>query len=243
MSDQNNTNDTQPLGTEPVISKPTRETTSVPLRKETVRVTLKSTPAGAKRPAAPTPPAARPPAARPPMPSAPKPAAMTKDTGPQAPAPPAARNSDIPDVTSAVPLKQETMRVTLKADAPKAAPAPAAKAPAPAAKAPAPAAKAPAPAASQQPTASLPKATVELQQTQQLSAGPSMATPGAGATFQTTTVEDDSEEKDTTTIVTVLSIVALVFAIILLLIQFQGAKVWVDKYEDGSYGAIFSSSE
>ena len=245
MSEQNNTNDTQPLGTEPVKPQATRKTSAVPLRKETVRVTLKSTPAGAKKPEAP----------RPPAPRAPMPTAMTKDSAPQgAPAPPA-HNPDIPDVTSAVPLKQETMRVTLKADPPKAgAPSPAAPAPsAPAPAAPAPkAAPAPAPtvplntspAATGQPTValathSLPKATVQLQQTQQLGAP---ASPQGGATFQQAT-EDDSETSGDSTLLTALAITAFVFSLLLLFMQVKRAGVWVNAHEGGSYGAIFSASE
>ena len=233
MSDQNNNNETQPLGTEPVQPKAMRDTASVPLRKETVRVTLKSTPAGAKKAAAP----------RPPSPSA-APTAMTKDTGPQGNSAPSVRNTDIPDVTSAVPLKQETMRVTLKADPPK-APAPAA-APKPAAPKPA---TAPtlntAPAAAGQPTValathSLPKATVQLQQTQQLSQP--VASPDGVATFQTAE-EEESDSSAASTLLTILAIVAFVFSLILLGIQLQRAGIWVNANEGGSYGAIFSSAE
>lgn len=237
MSDQNNNNDTQPLGTEPVQSKPSRDTASVPLRKETVRVTLKSTPAGVKKAAPP----------RPPAPSAPTP--MSKETAPQANTPPPVRNTDIPDVTSAVPLKQETMRVTLKANAPAAAPAPApaapSAAPAPAAPKPAaPAAAAPAPAATGQPTValathSLPKATVQLQQTQPL-AQPGVASPEGVATFNTAV--EESEPSDNSTLLTVLSIVAFVFALILLFTQLQRAGIWIDA-SNGSYGDIFSAAE
>jgi len=114
MSDKNNNNHTQPLDTEPLVKEQMRKTSSVPLRKETVRVTLKSTPAGA-RPA-------------PSTPKAPMPTSMTPSTAPHSTKAPSSHNPDIPDVTSAVPLKQETMRVTLKADSEPSAPAPSPKA-------------------------------------------------------------------------------------------------------------------
>ena len=105
MSEENK-DQTQPLETEPLTSSMMRKTSSVPLRKETVRVTLKSVPTGALGNA---------PSAAP-RPGAPKPAAMTQDTSPQSSALRTGSNPNVPDVTSAVPLKQETMRVTLKAD-------------------------------------------------------------------------------------------------------------------------------
>ncbi|WP_018971143.1 hypothetical protein [Rubritalea marina] len=113
---EENKDKTQPLETEPLTSSMMRKTSSVPLRKETVRVTLKSVPTGALGNATEAQ-AAKPsvPAPAPPKPNVPAPAAMTQDTSPQSAKRPEA-NPNIPDVTSAVPLKQETMRVTLKAD-------------------------------------------------------------------------------------------------------------------------------
>lgn len=232
MSQQNN-NETQPLATEPVEPQAMRKTSTVPLRKETVRVTLKSTPAGAKKAEAP-----RPPAPRPPMPTA-----MSRDTAPQIPKPSSAHNPDIPDVTSAVPLKQETMRVTLKADPPKiSAPA----APAPATRLAAPAPTVPlnvAPALTGQPTValathSLPKATVQLQQTQQLG---QPASPQGVATFQTA-AEEDSDSSNSNLLQT-LAIIAFVLSLLLLYMQVQRAGIWVKAHEGGSYGAIFSAAE
>ncbi|MFC4993201.1 hypothetical protein [Rubritalea tangerina] len=272
MSEDNNDNHTQPLDTEPLHKQHMRKTSSVPLRKETVRVTLKSTPAGAK-PAAPAP---TPPAAQAPMPTA-----MTPDTAPQAAKAPSAHNPDIPDVTSAVPLKQETMRVTLKADksdeeeaAPKAPeagapPAPAApKAPAPAPTIPlagaagAPKIAAPAPTVplnvgasaggpatiplATQPLGSasqpLPKATVQLQQTQQLTQ-PGVAGPGEQAPTIQTVVDEESSAERASNAETILAVAAFLLSLFVLFAQFQRASIWVDEHEDGSYGAVFSASE
>jgi hypothetical protein len=92
-------------------TKPLRKTSAVPLRKETVRVTLKATPAGASG-------APRPPAPAPPKP--PSVATTPLETSPiDQPSPKdgfLGGGPSLPDVTSAVPLRQETMRVTLKAD-------------------------------------------------------------------------------------------------------------------------------
>ncbi|MFC5050054.1 hypothetical protein ACFPK9_05480 [Rubritalea spongiae] len=274
MSDQNNDNETQPLETEPMKQQSMRKTSSVPLRKETVRVTLKSTPAGAKQP----PETSGPPA----------PKAMSPHTGPQTVSAPSTHNPNIPDVTSAVPLKEETMRVTLKADskdkaekpappAPKApsapkAPTPAAsapKAPAPAptvplnvgagAKAPASAPKTPAPAPTvplnlgagakapvalaTQPLGNasqpLPKATVQLEQTQQLGTPSAVGTPDEQTPTIQTVVDEESSEERSSNVVTYLAVAAFVLSLFCLFAQFKQAKVWMDE-EGSSIGAIFS---
>lgn len=249
MSEQNKDHETQPLQTQPLKTQPLRKTSAVPLRKETVRVTLKSAPAGVsqdKDPTAPTPPA--PSAMSAPRPSAP----------------------NLPDVTSAVPLKQETMRVTLKADTAEdtkpAPPAPAAAPPAPAPTIPlgqapgAPKPPAPAPtiplnvgaaatgpatvplktqplqkAGSSQP---LPKATVQLQQTQQLS--PVTPVGRGAATIQTVVDEESSAARGGNT-AQILAVVAFLFSLFVLYAQFQHAGVWVKAHKDGSYGAVFEA--
>lgn len=113
MSEEDKKDQTQPLETEPLTSSMMRKTSSVPLRKETVRVTLKSVPTGALGE---TQPVADKAAPTPPAPSVPQPKAMSQDDTPPSGEPRTGRNPNVPDVTSAVPLKQETMRVTLKAD-------------------------------------------------------------------------------------------------------------------------------
>ena len=238
-------------------TQPIKKTSAVPLRKETVRVTLKAP--GAKPGGAPSgvePPAA----AKAPAPPAPL-AAPTIPLG----GAPAAK---LPNVTSSVPLKQETMRVTLKADkdapgAPKApAPAPAAAAAAaPSAPAPAPtiplntgprpAAATPAPtmklggaptiplstpASGSQP---LPKATVELQQTQQLTQG--LGAPSQAASIQTASADDEAE-RGGAGVALPLSIVAFVLSLIVLYFQFDHAKIWIDD-QDAEIMSIFDTSE
>ena len=264
MSEENKNNHTQPLDTEPLQQQTMRKTSSVPLRKETVRVTLKSTPAGAKSaPLAPK-------ASRAPMPTS-----MTPDTAPQSAKAPSSHNPDIPDVTSAVPLKEETMRVTLKADnapigekPPKVTAPVSPKMPAPAPTIPlgggagAPRIAAPAPTVqlnvgpsvggpatiplATQPLGSasqpLPKATVQLQQTQQLSQPGGTPVGGQAATIQTV-VDDDSSAERAGNGQTILAVVAFLLSLFLLFTQFQRAGIWVDEHEDGSYGAIFSSMD
>lgn len=245
MSEENNDNQTQPLETEPLAKQQMRKTSAVPLRKETVRVTLKSTPAGAKKPTPATAPVA-------PKPQAPMPTAMTQETAPHAASAPRAHNPDLPDVTSAVPLKEETMRVTLKADK-----APAPKAPAPAATIPlggAPKMAAPAPtiplnvggaaggpATIPLATQSLPKATVQLQQTQQL--GQPGASPADQAPTIHTVVDEDSSADRASNSEMIFAVAAFVLSLFLLFAQFQRAGIWVNEHEDGSYGAVFSAND
>ena len=271
MSEENKKNhtqplDTQPLDTEPLQQQTMRKTSSVPLRKETVRVTLKSTPAGAK-PA--------PVGAAPTAPTAPMPTSMTPDTAPQSAKAPSSHNPDIPDVTSAVPLKEETMRVTLKADKapigakpPKVTAPVSPKMPAPAPTIPlgggsgAPRIAAPAPTVqlnvgpsvggpatiplATQPLGSasqpLPKATVQLQQTQQLSQPGGTPVGGQAATIQTVVDEDSSAERAGNG-QAILAVAAFLLSLFLLFTQFQRAGIWVDEHEDGSYGAVFSSMD
>ncbi|PQJ27996.1 hypothetical protein [Rubritalea profundi] len=278
MSEENKNNHTGPLDTEPLLRQQMRKTSSVPLRKETVRVALKSTPAGAK-PAAP--------AAK-----ASVPTSMTPGTAPNATKSPSSHNPDIPGVTSAVPLKQETMRVTLKADVGPKTPTPPAKTPPSAPKMPAPAPtiplgggapRMPAPAptiplgggamgalkiAAPAPTVSLnvgpslggpatiplatqplgnasrplPKATVQLQQTQQLTQ-PGVVTPGEQPPIIQTVVDGESSADRASNGQTILVVAAFLLSLFLLFSQFQRAGIWVNEHENESYGAIFSSMD
>ena len=264
-------------------TKPLRKTSAVPLRKETVRVTLKATPAGASgapRPPAPAPPkppsVATTPLETSPIDEEPKEAAV-------AAAPTKANDGvDLPDVTSSVPLRQETMRVTLKSDnsgAPM-APAPSAGAaaatpaptvplgssspaapttpqPAPtvplgsgAPTTPQPAAPAPTvplgggnatvPLATQplatQPLATqplggtgssqpLPKATVELQQTQQLTAP--LGGPSQMPTIQTAWEEEVTRGQG---VIKALAIVAFVVALAALGTQLMHSRHWLKEH-------------
>lgn len=258
MSDDNQNQTPKP---NPLKTQPLKKTSAVPLRKETVRVTLKAPGAGAPAPAPPAAPSAPAPAPTIPLgggvPTAPPTKSMTPDTDKvQAKAP---GNVELPDVTSAVPLKQETMRVTLKAgeeDGAPAAPAPAPSAPVPAptiplgSGTPKPAAPAPTvqlntgsaptgpttvPLATQPLGAGgasqqLPKATVQLQQTQQLT------TPIGGAsqvaTIQTAN-DDDIETKEGQGLMIGLSVTAFIASAVLFYFSWDHATVWIDEHKKG----------
>ena len=261
---------------QPPKTTPLKKTSAVPLRKETVRVTLK---APGARPGAPAPPMANvKPAKTPtvklgevaqaPKSSTPPPAptiALGGMVRPPTPVkvPTALKKTDnvqtqviLPDVTSAVPLKKETMRVTLKANK---SGAPAMPAPAPTIPLgnaiPRPAMSAPTvplntggagatvplatqplqKAGSSQP---LPKATVQLQQTQQLTQG--LGTPSQAATIQTVS-DDDVESRRGSGIALPLSIVAFVLSLVVFYFGFQHSKVWLG--EDGEFMDIFDPVE
>ena len=272
MSDANS----QPPKTNPLKTQPIKKTSAVPLRKETVRVTLK---APGARPGVPVAPSASP--TIPLGGGAPKPTAPMTPASAMSPATEAVTTKvDLPDVTSAVPLKQETMRVTLKADgsgAP-AAPAPAPTIPLgggapPARPAPAPTIPlgggAPRPVAAE-PTVKLsgggaatpgvaltqplqkagssqplPKATVQLQQTQQLTQG--LGAPSQAATIQTV-VEEDVESRRGSKAALPLSIIAFVITLVIGFFAFKHAAVWVEKpskggNESGDYSRLFEAAE
>lgn len=96
-------------------TKPLRKTSGVPLRKETVRVTLKATPGGTAAPgSAPAPAPPRPPSVA----TAPLDGPVTSVLSKPKPKTKANKGNpnNLPEITSAIPLRQETMRVTLKAD-------------------------------------------------------------------------------------------------------------------------------
>jgi hypothetical protein len=193
---------------------PSKQTSSVPLKKETVRVTLKA----ADAPMAPPPAVAgdQGTAAAPPAPSVPKP--PTAQAGAPTPAP------TIPLKTAAgtAPTKPAP---TIKLATPTGAGAPTIQLKSPTAPA-----KPPAEAEGGAPTqpggqsVQLPKATVQLQPTQPLSSAgaPSMS---QAATIRT---EDDEEEEGADTIAVVLSILGFVAAIAVLGFQIMTASIWVD---------------
>lgn len=248
-----------------------RKTSAVPLRKETVRVTLKSNPSGAAGEGAAKGGDAKPPAPTPPSPAgAPTPAPKPPSPS-SAGAPSAGTGPDLPDVTSAVPLKKETMRVTLKSDqdgekeekkGPAAPPAPAptiplgggaAGAPKPPAAAPtvklntgsAPTGPATVPLATQplqkagssQP---LPKATVQLQQTQQLN--PQDNNPTQAATIQTVT-DDESAASRGGSAVQLLAVGVFLLSLFVLYAQYQQADIWLEDKHDGDVMQLFSVPE
>ena len=262
-------NDPDTPKTQPLKTQPLKKTSAVPLRKETVRVTLKATPGGVKSGAPAPTPSPAPPSAAPspapvptpraaapaPAPSASAPAPTSKPTtAPLEPSEKTTRiplsnvNVDLPDVTSAVPLKAETMRVTLKAEsappstvplgAPPSSPRPATAAPtiplggSTGAPATVPLATQPLnqPGSSSQP---LPQATVQLQQTQQLT---QLLGGGQAATIQT--IQDD-ETRGEEKFAGILAVAAFFAALIVLGVQFSHLSAWVEEKGLDLMGELF----
>jgi len=253
MSDNdNNIPKTQPLKTQPL-----KKTSAVPLRKETVRVTLKATPGGVKD-GPPMPSAA--PAPAPPTSPAPAPAPSASPMAPPSSDAPAfpdgsekSKDVDLPDVTTAVPLKAETMRVTLKAEnktpptdslgAPPTGPKLAATAPTiplsggSASPATVPLATQPLnnQGGSSQP---LPQATVQLQQTQPLTQPLGAAQAGAQApTIQT--FQDDDSSRGGDKFAGGLAVAAFFAALIVLGVQLNHMIKWVDDKGLDLVGELF----
>ncbi len=192
-------------------SKPMKKTSAVPLRKETVRVTLKATPTERKSP----PPAPAAPAAKP-KPPAPAPTIPLKTSGPGTAKPPA----------PAPTVKLQTGAPTTKPATP-ATPAPTVKLNTPGTTGPGTVALTG--GAASQP---LPKATVQLQQTQPMG---SPATPSQAATIRTAD-DDDSASSKAESIATGLSVVSLIAALVVLGIQLATANIWLE----GKWGDLFN---
>lgn len=180
---------------------PSKQTSSVPLKKETVRVTLKAADAPPAAPIAsvpgapavkpPTPPTA-PPVAGAPRPPAPAPTIALKPAG--APTAPGGAPT-IRLATSTAPVGAPTIALKTATGPLSAGGAP-----------------------------SLPKATVQLQApTQPLS-------PTSGSVSQMATFEmgDDEEESGVGGFVKFLSIVGFIAACVLFYFQFDIAKTWID---------------
>lgn len=195
----------------PKPPKPMKKTSAVPLKKETVKVTLKAT--DAEGAPAPAPPVAK------------KPAIPTPGDAPAAPKAPTAAIKP-PTATAKAPTPAPT--VPLKTAAPSAP-----KAPAPAPTVPlktgAPAAPASTPLKTQpltpagDGTTALPKATVPLGGgTQQLGKPTGLqTTPGTIGGF-----DDDEEEEVSSTLTGVLAIFAFVAALAAFAFQFLTAQTW-----------------
>ncbi|MFD0892700.1 hypothetical protein KBB96_14850 [Luteolibacter ambystomatis] len=203
---------------------PSKQTSSVPLKKETVRVTLKAADAP---PAATLPGGA--PVVRPPSPTAPSAPTVGGAARPPAPAP-------------TIPLRPAGAPTVPGAPtAPGGAPRPPGPAPTiplrPAGSPTLPGAGAP--AAGQ--TVALPKATVQLQApTQPLGSSPR---PTFG---QTATLAGDDEEESAggEGIANALSVVGFIAALAVLAFQLMIANTWIgakDNPEQGSWGQLFSS--
>ncbi len=197
--------------------KPMKKTSAVPLRKETVRVTLKATPQGKNAPAAP---------GRPPAPTAPT------GSKPPAPAPTIPLKTSGPGTTKP-PATAPTIMQTGASVAKPAAPAPTVRLNVPGATGPATVALTGGSAGvSSQP---LPKATVQLQQTQPMGAA---AAPSQAATIRTADDEDTTGKEDG--VATALSVVALIVALIVLGVQLGTASIWVhDAPQNPGWGQLF----
>lgn len=85
----------------------------------------------------------------------------------------------------------------------------------------------------------LPKATVQLQQTQQLTPSSS---PTQAATIQTVTDEDSSSSRGGNG-AAVLAVAVFLISLFVLFAQFQQAKIWLDSKYDGAIGPLFSASK
>ncbi|BCU76998.1 hypothetical protein [Luteolibacter sp. LG18] len=210
---------------------PSKQTSSVPLKKETVRVTLKAADAP---PAATLPGGA--PVVRPPSPTAP-PVPSGLGGGPRPPAP-----------APTIPLRPAGAPTVPGAPtAPGGAPRPPGPAPTiPLRPAGAPtlppaaggASAAPAPG----PTVALPKATVQLQAPTQ-----PLGTAARPSFSQAATLQADDEEDSAggEGIANALSVVGFIAALAVLAFQLMIANTWIsaeDNPEAGSWGQLFSSS-
>ena len=207
----------------PKPPKPMTKTSAVPLKKETVRVTLKAddAPAAPAAPSAPKPPAAP---VAPSAPMAPTAPSAPTASAPGAPKPPAASAPAGPPKPSAPAPAPTVALKTAGGPIGGGAPRPAPTVPlklggAAAATTPLKTQPLTTPGA----TAQLPKATVPLGGTQQLGQPTGLqTTPGTIGGF------DDEEVEENSTITSVLAILALVVALAALAFQVLTAKTWVD---------------
>lgn len=196
-----------------------KQTSSVPLKKETVRVTLKAADAPKASPSgAPPAPAAPKPtvAPKPPTPTAPKPPTATAPiSAPPAPSAPGASKAPAPAPT--IQLKTApapgagapTIRLNTAGSAPTAPAAPA--------------------AASPGPTVALPKATVQLNPPTQ-----PLGSAGVPASqMATMRVSDQESSTGNEGIVNVLSILGFIGAAAVITIQLMTSAVWLGTDSDG----------
>lgn len=188
---------------EPKPTKSMTKTSAVPIRKETVRVTLKAPPQAGKGPTAPPAPLAPPSGA---VSAPPAPTIPLKTSGPGTAVPPApAPTVKLQTGASAGPTtKLATPAPTVRLNTPTGGPGTVPLAMG---------------AASQQ----LPKATVQLTQTQPMDAA---TTPSQAATIRT--ADDDSSSESGEGVLAGLSVVSLVAALIVLGVQLATASIWVN---------------
>jgi hypothetical protein len=203
--------------------EPSKQTSSVPLKKETVRVTLKAADAP---PAVPSATIQAAPPVRPPVPMAPPTPTVGGAPRPPAPAPTIPLRTAGPSPTPTVPIRPV---------------GPATMAPAPTIRLASSTPTRPSlPGSGPTPTIALPKATMQLQTptlplgTSPVSAAPMATKPAA--------IENEDEESDTSAVVTVLSGLGLVAALVVLTFQLVTANTWVSAPENEGQGwsALFS---
>lgn len=192
--------------------KPMKKTSAVPLRKETVRVTLKATPDGGNG----------------------------KGLGVvPAPAPTIALNT--PGGAPSVPAPAPTVKLQTGAPTPTAplqmAPSSKTPEPAPTVKLDTPGTSTPTGASSQP----LPKATVQLQKSQPMSAATGPAdTLSVAPTIVADNIDDAAASREEGS-AAVLSVIALVAALIVLGVQLGTANIWVndESQENPGWGRLF----
>lgn len=199
-------------------NKPSKQTSSVPLKKETVRVTLKAADAPAASPTG-APPA---PAAPKPTMSAPKPptVATQPPSAPSAPAPAPTiplRTAGAPSAGGA-PAPAPTIRLNT---------APAAGAPTVALRT----AAAPGAPGVGAPSVALPKATVQLQPPTQ-----PMGTGGISTQAATMQQADEEESTGSNPVVIALSVLGLLGAAAVLFLQVSTASIWINADDNSAKG-------
>ena len=203
--------------------KPMTKTSAVPIRKETVRVTLKAPPQGGTGPTAPPAPLTAPAPLTPPTGAVP--------TSPKPPTPAPMVPIQTPPVPSGVvpPAPAPTVRLQTGVGV---GPATKLAAPAPTVRLNTPTGGlGTVPLATGSASQQLPKATVQLTQTQPMD---SPSTPSQAATIRTAD-DDDSSSNAGEGAVVALSVVALVASLILLAVQLSTASIWVE----GEWGKLF----
>ena len=244
--------------------KPTKKTSAVPLRKETVRVTLKANPSdngnagAAGSPPAPAPtislkaPSSGPPSVPPPAPTSPTPPQPPKapstvklQTGSAAPNPVAAPTVAASSFAGAKNLVPPPKPSTLKIASPDfvepTATDSAVPEPAPTVGLDTPGTDQPAGASSQP----LPKATVQIQQGEQTEAPLKVGAPIGK--YLDTEVDEEGESHIITNTLTktedFLSIVTLIAALFVLGLQLGAANIWVndETHESTGWGELFDS--
>lgn len=212
---------------------PSKQTSSIPLKKETVRVTLKAADAPPASPSAVIPPSA--PAVRPPTPTMPPtpsgpptPTARPTPTVGGAPvvgAPRPTPAATIPLKTVGVPPAAPTIRLSTAPVAPASPGLPSA-----------PVRPGLPGATAGGATVSLPKATVQLQPPTSL-LGTTLPSQSVG----TLSLDQDEEETSESGLGNILSLVGLVAALVVLYLQISTAKTWIKAEDNPNKDNFFSA--